>query len=56
MKENQRLAWQKIYGKEAKTISKTLRYLQSVDKSIYGVNIKSITTNNWLKVLLLKKI
>ena len=36
----------RIYGKEAKTITKTLRYLQSVDKLIYGVNIKSITTNN----------
>ena len=36
----------KIYGKEAKTITKTLRYLQSVDKLIYGVNIKSITTDN----------
>ena len=33
----------KIYGKEAKTITKPLRYLQSVDKLIYGVNIKSIT-------------
>ena len=36
----------KIYGKEAKTITKTLRYLQSVDKLIYGVNIKLITTDN----------
>ena len=36
----------KIYGKEAKTITKTLRYLQSIDRLIYGVNIKSITTNN----------
>ena len=36
----------KIYGKEAKTITKTLRYLQSIDKLIYGVNIKSITTDN----------
>jgi IS30 family transposase len=36
----------KIYGKEAKTITKTLRHLQSVDKLIYGVNIKSITTDN----------
>ena len=36
----------KIYGKEATTITKTLRYLQSVDKLIYGVNIKSITTDN----------
>ena len=39
----------KIYGKEAKTITKTLRYLQSVDKLIYGVNIKSITTDNGLE-------
>ena len=37
-------------SKEAKTISKTLRHLQSIDRLIYGVNIKSITTNNWLKV------
>ena len=36
----------KIYSKEAKTITKTLRHLQSVDKLIYGVNIKSITTDN----------
>ena len=35
-----------MYGKEAKIITKTLRYLQSVDKLIYGVNIKSITTDN----------
>ena len=36
----------KIYGKEAKTITKTLRHLQSIDRLIYGVNIKSITTDN----------
>ena len=36
----------KIYSKEAKTITKTLRHLQSVDKLIYGVNIKPITTDN----------
>ena len=36
----------KIYGKETKTITKTLRYLQSADKLIYGVNIKLITTDN----------
>ena len=32
----------KMYGKEAKTITKTLRYLQSVDKLIYGVNISQL--------------
>jgi len=32
----------RIYGKEAKTITKTLRYLQSVDKLIYGVNISQL--------------
>ena len=36
----------KIYGKEAKTITKTLWHLQSIDRLIYGVNIKSITTDN----------
>ena len=36
----------KIYSKEDKTITKTLKYLQIVDKLIYGVNIKSITTDN----------
>ena len=36
----------KIHGKEATTITKTLRYLQNADKLIFGVNIKSITTNN----------
>ena len=36
----------KKVGKEAKTITKTLRHLQSVDKLIYSVNIKSITTDN----------
>ena len=38
----------KIYGKEAKTITKPLRYLQSVDKLIYGVNIKSITVQSFM--------
>ena len=36
----------KINGKEGKTITKTLRHLQSIDRLIYGVNIKSITTDN----------
>ena len=47
MKENHRLVW--IYGKEAKTITKTLRHLQSIDRLIYGVNIKSIKTDNGSK-------
>ena len=41
----------KIYGKEAKTITKTLWHLQSVDRLIYGVNIKSITTDNGSKFM-----
>ena len=36
----------KINAKEGKTITKTLRHLQSIDRLIYGVNIKSITTDN----------
>jgi IS30 family transposase len=36
----------KIKGKEAKTITKTLRLLQNKDILIYGQNIKSITTDN----------
>ena len=36
----------KIHGKEAITITRTLRYLQNNDKLIFGVNIKSITTDN----------
>ena len=36
----------KIYGKEAKTITKTLLHLQEINKLIYGINIKSITTDN----------
>jgi IS30 family transposase len=36
----------KIYGKEAKTITKTLLHLQEINKLIYGLNIKSITTDN----------
>ena len=36
----------KIHGKEASAITKTLKYLQNVDKLIYGVNVKSITTDN----------
>jgi len=35
----------KIHGKEAATITKTLKYLQNADKLIYGVNVKSITTD-----------
>lgn len=36
----------KINGKESKTITKTLRMLQSRDVLIYGVNVKSITPDN----------
>ena len=31
---------------DSKSATKTLRYLQNTDKLIYGVNIKSITTDN----------
>lgn len=36
----------KINGKESKTITNTLRMLQSKERLIYGTNIKSITTDN----------
>ena len=45
----------KIYGKEAKTITKPLRYLQSVDKLIYGVNIKSITNDKTVQSFMIEK-